>query len=62
MRFYDREQEIELLKNSELQANDNAMFTVVSGRRRIGKTSLILKSLEGKTFVYLFVARMSEAM
>lgn len=62
MKFYDRENETKLLNDSELMSRDNAMFTVISGRRRIGKTSLILKSLEGKTFVYLFVTRMSEAM
>ncbi len=62
MKFYDKENEIKLLNNSELQSQETAVFTVISGRRRIGKTSLILKSLEGKTFAYLFVARMSENM
>ena len=62
MKFYDREKEIKLLNDSELQSQQSAVFTVISGRRRIGKTSLILKSLEGRQFAYLFVARMSEAM
>ena len=62
MKFYDRETEIKLLNDNELLSQENAVFTVISGRRRIGKTSLILKSLENKTFVYLFVTRMSEAM
>lgn len=62
MKFYDRENEIKLLNDSELLSQGNAVFTVISGRRRIGKTSLILKSLEDKTFAYLFVTRMSEAM
>ena len=62
MKFYDRENEIKLLNDSELLSQENAVFTVISGRRRIGKTSLILKSLENKTFAYLFVTRMSEAM
>ena len=42
MKFYDRENEIKLLNNSELQSQETAVFTVISGRRRIGKTSLIL--------------------
>ena len=46
MKFYDRENEIKLLNDSELLSQENAVFTVISGRRRIGKTSLILKSLE----------------
>ena len=62
MKFYDRENEIKLLNDSFLQSQETAVFSVISGRRRIGKTSLILKSLEGKTFAYLFVARMSENM
>ncbi len=32
------------------------------GRRRIGKTSLITKSLEGKEYAYLFVSKDSEAL
>ncbi|MBR4676836.1 MAG: hypothetical protein IKO99_02410 [Bacteroidales bacterium] len=49
MKFYDRETEIKLLNDNELLSQENAVFTVISGRRRIGKTSLILKSLENKT-------------
>lgn len=62
MKFYDREKELELLRNSEAQAEKAASFTVLMGRRRIGKTSLILKALEGKPFAYLFVSRDNEAM
>lgn len=36
-------------------------MTVVTGRRRIGKTSLILKATEGLPTVYLFVARKNES-
>jgi hypothetical protein len=46
MKFYNRETEIKLLNDNELLSQENAVFTVISGRRRIGKTSLILKSLE----------------
>ena len=45
MKFYDREKELELLRNSEAQAEKAASFTVLMGRRRIGKTSLILKAI-----------------
>ncbi len=62
MKFYDREKELEQLRNSEAQAEKAASFTVLMGRRRIGKTSLILKALEGKPFAYLFVSRDNEAM
>lgn len=34
---------------------------VLTGRRRVGKTSLILKALENETVIYLFVSRKNEA-
>ena len=37
-------------------------MTVVIGRRRIGKTKLLLRATEGKTVVYLFVSKKSEAI
>ena len=36
-------------------------MTVITGRRRIGKTSLIMKSVENEPTVYLFVGRKTEA-
>ena len=36
-------------------------MTVVTGRRRIGKTSLVMKSVENTPVVYLFVGRKNEA-
>ena len=34
MRFYDRDAEIEILRENEKQAERNAVFTVLMGRRR----------------------------
>ena len=62
MKFYDREEEIVILRENEKLAEKNAMFTVLSGRRRVGKTSLVLKAFEGKQFAYLFVSKDSEAL
>ena len=62
MRFYDRDTEIEILRENEKQAERNAVFTVLMGRRRVGKTSLVTNALEGRPFVYLFVSKDSEAM
>lgn len=61
MRFYDREQEIGFLRETAAQAKKNARFTVVTGRRRIGKTSLIAKAYEDIPFIYFFVARKAES-
>lgn len=62
MKFYNRISELaELQRIQRLAFNDYSRLTVVTGRRRIGKTSLILKSTEGLPIVYLFVGRKSEA-
>lgn len=62
MRFYNRESEISLLLDSEQQAERSATFTVLMGRRRVGKTSLVMKAFEGRQYAYLFVSKDSEAV
>ena len=62
MKFYNRTKEIaELQRVKEMAYHDHSKLTVLTGRRRIGKTSLILNALKGETIVYLFVSRKSEA-
>jgi AAA+ ATPase superfamily predicted ATPase len=62
MKFYNRNRElIELKRIQNLSFNDFSRMTVVTGRRRIGKTSLIIKSVEKTPTVYLFVGRKNEA-
>lgn len=62
MKFYDRKTEIELINNNLEQSKKSACFTVMVGRRRIGKTSLLLESFKGKKYLYLFVSRKNEAL
>ncbi|WP_347394575.1 AAA family ATPase, partial [Parabacteroides leei] len=62
MKFYNRASELaELKRIQNLSFSDHSRLTVVTGRRRIGKTSLIMKSVENLPTVYLFVGRKSEA-
>jgi len=64
MKFYNRENEIaELRRIRDLSFNRNSHMTVVTGRRRIGKTSLIKKAFEdGDTpMLYFFTGRKAEA-
>jgi len=62
MKFYNRTKEIaDLQRIREMSYNDHSKLTVLTGRRRIGKTSLILNALKDETIVYLFVSRKSEA-
>jgi AAA+ ATPase superfamily predicted ATPase len=62
MRFYNRESEIDILRENEQQAENSATFTVLMGRRRVGKTSLVMKAFEGRLYAYLFVSKDSEAV
>ena len=60
MRFFDRTEEIASLREIRRMSKDNAQFTVVTGRRRIGKTSLVWKAYEDEPILYFFVARKAE--
>lgn len=63
MKFYNRTQEIAELKRIQERAfNSRSRMTVITGRRRIGKTSLALRATHGEyPTVYLFVSRKNEA-
>lgn len=61
MKFYNRTSELaELRRIQNLAFNDHSRLTVITGRRRIGKTSLIVKSTKNLPTVYLFVGRKNE--
>lgn len=62
MKFYDREEELKILKENELRSHEHASFMVLMGRRRIGKTTLLTRALDGCEYAYLFVSRDSEAL
>ncbi|TCS85687.1 hypothetical protein EDD80_11190 [Anseongella ginsenosidimutans] len=42
MKFYDRKQELAILQLNTRQSEKTACFTMMVGRRRIGKTALLL--------------------
>ena len=60
MKFYNREKELETLRLAEELSGSESQMTVLTGRRRIGKTKLLLRFSEGKPTVYLFVSRKSQ--
>lgn len=62
MRFHGRERELAELERIRRESETSSRFTVVMGRRRIGKTTLALRSAEGHRCVYLFVSRIAEPM
>lgn len=62
MRFYNREEELEILAKNREQSTNQSVMTTLIGRRRTGKTSLLLKSVEGTRHLYLYVSKDNEQM
>lgn len=63
MKFYNREKELKLLSSIKERSESIAQMTFVVGRRRIGKTSLLKKSIENEdSALYLFVTRKNEVL
>ena len=62
MKFYDREKELEILQTNWEQTTDRGRMTVLIGRRRIGKTTLLGKSAEdaSQPLLYLYVSKDNE--
>ena len=65
-KFYDRELEMQRLQEMQRQAyEDYSRFVVRTGRRRVGKTSLVYRLMEETKEVapslYFFVGRKTEA-
>ena len=62
MKFYNRIKELESLRQMLDQSKKSACFTAMIGRRRIGKTSLVMESVKDAKYLYLFVSRKNEQL
>ena len=60
MKFFDRTQEIALLREIREKSLDNAQLTVITGRRRVGKTQLIKAALGDRPYLYFYDSRKNE--
>ena len=62
MRFYDRDKELNILNTNWNQTTERGRLTVVTGRRRIGKTTMLRKSAEegNQPLLYLYVSKDNE--
>lgn len=60
MKFYDRERELDILRKNWEASAQRSRFTVMVGRRRIGKTALLLKTEHEQTMLYLYVSKDNE--
>lgn len=62
MKFYGRDTELKELHKLYRQAGDSARMTVLTGRRRVGKTLLSLEFSRKHTRIYFFVSKKSEPL
>ena len=62
MKFYGRESELTELRKTRSLSERRGYMTVITGRRRIGKTRLVKESLSGEKYIYLFINRQNERL
>jgi AAA+ ATPase superfamily predicted ATPase len=62
LKFYNREKEVELLREIEERSHTWAQMTFITGRRRIGKTALMKTAYRDKKTLYFFVEKKNEIL
>ena len=62
MKFYNREDELGILKRADKLKEKQAIMTMLIGRRRVGKTTLVLQPFSSHQTLYFFVAKKNEAL
>lgn len=60
MKFYDRRTELDILQRNWEKSESQSLFTVLVGRRRIGKTSLLMQTEKRHNMLYLYVSKDNE--
>jgi AAA+ ATPase superfamily predicted ATPase len=62
MKFYNRTSEIATLQSLEQASIETAQMTMMVGRRRVGKTTLLKNAFNATPFLYFFVAKKNEIL
>ena len=62
MQFYNRKQELDILAKLRQQTVQTARMTVLTGRRRVGKTKLALEFAKNHKHLYFFIAKKTERL
>lgn len=57
MKFYGRHSELQQIQSITKQSRDSGKMTVITGRRRVGKTLLSLEANRDEKVLYLFIAQ-----
>jgi AAA+ ATPase superfamily predicted ATPase len=60
MRFFGREDEIRELRRIRERSRTSARFTVITGRRRVGKTELVKKAMEDEPYLYFYITKKAQ--
>ena len=60
LKFYNRKEDISILEDIYRQIDVSGKMTVITGRRRVGKTMLASEFAKGKKSIYLFISKSSE--
>ena len=62
MKFYNRTSEIKTLQDIDQASMESAQMTMMVGRRRVGKTTLLKNAFNETPFMYFFVAKKNEIL
>jgi len=62
MKFYNREDELNTLKRADKLKKQQAIMTMLIGRRRVGKTTLALQDFSADKMLYFFVSKKNEIL
>lgn len=61
MKFYDRLSELDILRRNWANTTNRSMMTVLTGRRRVGKTSLLTRGDNNdQSLLYMYVSKDNE--
>jgi AAA+ ATPase superfamily predicted ATPase len=62
VKFYNRDKEVGTLRKIEKNSQSVAQMTMLLGRRRVGKTTLLKNAFAANTALYFFVAKKNEVL
>lgn len=62
MRYYERDNHLQKLRDIQDAAEQQAQLTIITGRSRSGRTSLLLEATKDKPTLYFYIARKAESI